>query len=77
MEVYVKDRVFDSARALNGDPNKPVIEMQTPISDIVGACLIRANVPFTYYVFDATNNTFTVEISGTTTTVRIVPRSGR
>lgn len=63
----MKDRTFDSARALNSNANEPLIELKTPIADVVGACIVSASVPFTYYVFDSTNNTF--KIGSTTVTV--------
>lgn len=67
MDIIIKDRTFDSGRASNGDANEPIIELKTAITDIVGACLISANVPFTYYVFDSSNNVF--RIGATTVTI--------
>lgn len=67
MDVIVKDRTFDSGRAGNSNANEPLIELKTSITDIIGACVVSANVPFTYNVFDSSNNTFAM--SGTTITI--------
>lgn len=74
MDYVVKDRTFDSLKNINGSTDYPIIELGTSIADIQGACLVSANVPFTYYVFNTTNNQFKM---GTTaqTLVTIPPQT--
>lgn len=67
MDIVWKDRTFDSLRANNANANEPLIELKTPIADVVGACVISASVPFTYYVFDSTTNQF--KLGSTTVTI--------
>lgn len=65
------DVVFDSAevdtgRAV-GTTDNPRFTLLPAIERCVGLSVIYANVPFTYYVIDETNNKFNVTTSGTTT----------
>lgn len=71
MDLVVKDRVFDSGRANNSNKNEPLIELATSIDDVVGVCLVSANIPFTYFVFDSTNNTFVLTVASTPYTITI------
>jgi hypothetical protein len=75
MDIVVKDRIFDSGNSDNNDRNQPLIELASSIDDVVGICLVSANVPFTYYVFDSTNNTFVITVSGTPYTITIPPQT--
>lgn len=66
-EYIIKDRVIDSSRAVNSNYNEPIVELKSPINDVVGACIMSANIPFTYYTIDSTNNTFVLQ--STTVTI--------
>ena len=48
----------DNTAFVTGTRDEPVFSLVPPIDDCVGISLIYANVPFTYYVIDDTNNKF-------------------
>lgn len=65
MEDYVYrpvDVIFDSALIndqvpnISGTSDNPTFNVAPGIKDVVGFSMLWANVPFTYYVIDETNN---------------------
>jgi hypothetical protein len=65
MDVFPKDVVFDSGSADTRSYNsldKPEFTLLPAIEECVGISLMCAQVPFTYYVIDNTNNKFTITI---------------
>lgn len=53
--------------------NWPTFYMSRPIQDIVGMKVLSAEIPFSFYVFNSANNTFTLQETGSggTATVTI------
>jgi hypothetical protein len=60
--VFDSDEVTTSNNA-TGIRDNPTFIIEPPITDCVGVSLLYANVPFTYYVIDNTNNRFNVTIT--------------
>lgn len=59
--------IFDSQNATSGSSNSPSFTMYPGITDVVGFSLKYVNVPFTYYVIDATSNQFKLTPNGGST----------
>jgi hypothetical protein len=66
MDVFPKDVVFDSGSADTrsfSSLDKPEFTLLPAIEECVGLSLMCAQVPFTYWVIDNTNNKFTITIN--------------
>lgn len=66
MSIRPVDIILDSTQAgtsdrVTGTTDAPVFNLFPAVEDCVGVSLIYANVPFTYYVIDSTNNKFTIQ----------------
>lgn len=61
------DILFDSSNYKTGSKDYPVFNLShKQLDNIVGLQLLYTSIPFSYYVIDITNNTFTlVDINGT------------
>lgn len=63
-DIYVYNQVLlDSHDAESGDSDRPIFNLHPAFSDCVGFKIISARVPFSYYVFNQYNNTFTLNIT--------------
>lgn len=63
MEIEYIDVVLDSSQVgvsnyVSGTRDNPIFTMNPPITECVGASLIYATVPFSYYIIDNTNCRF-------------------
>lgn len=58
--IFDSDEV-DNGQLVTGTKDNPVFTLMPSIEDCVGVAVTYANIPFTYYVIDNTNNQFTVE----------------
>jgi len=74
------DVLFDSDLAndsgdiyVGGSRDSPNFNLFPALSDVKGVSLIYANVPFTYYVIDSTNNKFTFQVDGGGDTLITIP----
>jgi hypothetical protein len=74
------DVLFDSELAddanndyVSGTRDNPTFSIYPAISDVVGVCVMYANIPFTYYVIDSTNNKFTFTSDGDTAKIITIP----
>lgn len=57
---------LDSAARDQGDNNQPIFMLQPALSSIMGVKLVSAQIPFTFYVFNEKNNTFSYYPTGDT-----------
>ncbi len=61
--IFDSDQV-DTSTNVTGVRDRPIFTLQPAIENCVGVALLYANVPFTYYVIDNTNNHFGLESAG-------------
>lgn len=70
MDLLPCDVVFDSSEADGTslrDLDNPTFSLLPSIENCVGMALLSAQVPFSYYVIDFTNNQFSIRINTSTT----------
>lgn len=71
--LHPVDLILDSLEG--GNKDRPEFILKHPIEDVVGISLFYANLPFSYHVFDDTNNRVDLQIIGGATIedIRIPP----
>jgi len=71
-DLYVYNEFqFDSHSFDAGTLNAPQFILSKPLDGVIGVKLVSAEIPFTYYVITAVNNTFTLVDGGGTHTITI------
>jgi hypothetical protein len=65
------DLVLDSRTGNQTDT--PIFNLTIPISDVIGLSVFYANIPFSYYIIDETNNQFRLIIAATPYIITMVP----
>lgn len=65
---------FEDQNRQRGSANQPTFDLQAQIQAVKKIRVARVSVPFTYYIINSTNNTFTViEDTGTSTVSVTIP----
>src|SRR3984957_15662945 len=63
---------INSADGVNFNSNWPLFWLPKPLNDVAAIKIIECQIPFTYHVFNTSNNTFTLtETTGGPVTVTI------
>lgn len=63
----------DSSQSNNLDADNPVFYLNSPFPKTIAFKVIAANVPFSYYVVNSQNNTFTLTVGASSATVTLTP----
>jgi hypothetical protein len=68
VELYIDSNSFEI-----GSKNRATYNIEKPIGDIMGMKLVSAEVPFSYYAINSSNNSFPVTDAGGSFTMTITP----
>lgn len=76
-QVSYNELEIDANERTSGTQNHPIFVLQKELYDVVGMKAIEIEFPFSYYVINSTNNTFTLtEPTGTNTPITITLTPG-
>lgn len=65
--------IADSSQSNNLDADSPVFYLNSPFPKTIAFKVLSANIPFSYYVINSQNNTFTLSVGASSATVTLTP----